>query len=112
MGIVGLACAACAVLAGLAAAARGSVRLGDPAYSLPLGLLVFGVCSSTMESGMVGVMLPPLLLACCLWKMALFADPPAAQPVGCMSAAKCTSASPSAVAPGAFRPLARTRAPY
>ncbi len=75
-GIIGLGCAVCAVLAGLAAAASGSVRLADSAYSLPLGLLVFGICSSTMESGMVAVMLPPLILACCLWKMALFADQP------------------------------------
>ena len=112
-GIVGLACAVAAVLAGLAAAAHGSVRLRDPAYSLPLGLLVFGVCSSTMESGMVAVMLPPLILACTLWKMALFADQPAdaQQPVGCMSVANCTIASKPTAAPGAFRPLARTQAP-
>jgi exopolysaccharide production protein ExoQ len=87
-GIVGLTCAVLAVLAGLGAAASGSVRLANPAYSLPLGMLVFGVCSSTMESGMVAVMLPPLILACCLWKMALFADQP--EIARCMRQAKRT----------------------
>ncbi|MEX2175328.1 MAG: O-antigen ligase family protein [Pirellulaceae bacterium] len=76
-GIVGLTAAAISILAGLAAAIRGSVRLDDPAYSLPLGMLVFGLLSSTMESGMVVIMLPPLIVACCLIKMALFAEQPA-----------------------------------
>jgi exopolysaccharide production protein ExoQ len=107
-GIVGLACGAAAILAGLGAAVSGSARLKDSSYSLPLGLLVFGICSSTMESGMVAVMLPPLVLACCLWKMALFADQPAENSAECMSEAKCTKHNQIA---GAFRPR-RTHAPY
>jgi O-antigen ligase len=74
-GIVGLTCGIVAVLLALVAAGYGSVRRGDPAYSLPLGMLVFGVVSSAMESGMVGVMLPPVILGCTLVKMALFSDP-------------------------------------
>ncbi len=90
-GIVGLTCGIVAVLLALAAAIYGSVRHGDPAYSLPLGMLVFGILSSGMESGMVGVMLPPVILGCTLVKLALFSDPIANdQPVGCMSNTKCT----------------------
>jgi exopolysaccharide production protein ExoQ len=71
-GIVGLVLALFALLAGLAAAARASVKLRNPAYALPLGMLVFGLLSSAMESGMVNVMFPPFLLACCLMRMGLF----------------------------------------
>jgi O-antigen ligase len=83
-GIVGLICALAAVLLGLAAAARASARLRDPAYSLPLGMLVFGLCSSWMESGMVGVMLPPVIVGCTLLRMTFFVD----QPEGRLSDAK------------------------
>ena len=70
-GVVGLSLVLVIVLAGLAAAARGSIKVGDPAYALPLGMLVFGILSSTMESGMVNVMFPPFLTACCLMRLAL-----------------------------------------
>lgn len=73
-GIVGLACGVGILLAGLAAASRGCVKLRDPAYALPLGMLVFGFLSSWMESGMAAVMFPPLLVACCLMRMALFEE--------------------------------------
>ncbi|MDX1944667.1 MAG: O-antigen ligase family protein [Pirellulaceae bacterium] len=73
-GIVGLTCAVAAISLGFVAAVRGSVSLRDPAYALPVGLLVFGVLSSCMESGMVNVMFPPFLLACSLLRMALFAE--------------------------------------
>jgi exopolysaccharide production protein ExoQ len=75
-GIVGLSCAVVAVLISLYAAAYGVPRRCDPAYGLPLGMLVFGIISSGMESGMVGVMLPPVILGCTLLKMALFSDSP------------------------------------
>jgi O-antigen ligase len=84
-GIVGLTLAVLAVLAGLTVAARSSIRRRNPAYALPLGMLVFGLLSSWMESGMVNVMLPPLLVGCCLLRMALFE-----RPVGRMSETKCT----------------------
>jgi O-antigen ligase len=71
-GIIGLGLALFALLAGLAAAARASVKLRNPAYALPLGMLVFGLLSSAMESGMVNVMFPPFLLSCCLMRMGLF----------------------------------------
>jgi O-antigen ligase len=87
-GIVGLTCASVAVLLGLGAAAYGSIRRCDSAYSLPLGMLVFGIVSSGMESGMVGVMLPPVILGCTLVKMALFSDPltPVGQDLSCPNA--------------------------
>jgi exopolysaccharide production protein ExoQ len=75
LGIVGLAIAVMTLLAATVAAAYASIRQRDPAYALPLGLLVFGLLSSVMESGMVNVMFPPFLLACCLMRMALFRAP-------------------------------------
>jgi O-antigen ligase len=74
LGITGLACGLAILLAGLAAAARGSVKLRDPAYALPLGMLVFGLLVSFMESGMVIVEFPTFLTACCLVRMALFEE--------------------------------------
>jgi exopolysaccharide production protein ExoQ len=71
-GFVGLACAIAAILAGLAAATSGKEHKRDPAYALPLGMLVFGLVTSVMESGMVGIMLPPIITGCCLTRMALF----------------------------------------
>lgn len=75
-GAVGLLLAASAVVAGLCAAAKGLVAGRDPAYGLALGMLVFGIFSSTMESGLVVVMLPPVFIGTLLLKMALFADEP------------------------------------
>jgi exopolysaccharide production protein ExoQ len=75
-GVLGLLFAAAAVLAGLFAAARGLVTFRDPAFGLALGMLVFGVFSGTMESGLALVMLPPVLIGALLLKMALFADDP------------------------------------
>jgi hypothetical protein len=43
-----------------------------PAYALPLGLLIFGLTSAWMESGMVTVMLPSFLAGCCLLRMSLY----------------------------------------
>jgi exopolysaccharide production protein ExoQ len=74
LGAVGLICGLAVMLAGLAAAARGSVKLRDPAYALPLGMLVFGMLSSVMESGMVNVLFPTFLTACCLMRMAMFEE--------------------------------------
>jgi exopolysaccharide production protein ExoQ len=73
-GAIGLVLASAAVLAGLVTAAKGLVAGRDPAYGLALGMLVFGVFSSTMESGLVVVMLPPVLIGALLLKMALFAE--------------------------------------
>ena len=76
LGIAGLACGVALVLAGLAASARGSIKLRDPAYALPLGMLVFGLLVSIMESGMVIVEFPTFLTGCCLMRMALFEEQP------------------------------------
>jgi exopolysaccharide production protein ExoQ len=73
-GVIGLVLASAAVLAGLVTATKGLVSGRDPAYGLALGMLVFGVLSSTMESGLVVVMLPPVLIGALLLKMALFGD--------------------------------------
>ena len=74
LGIVGLLAALASVLAGIIAAVRGSVKLRDPAYALPLGMLVFGILASVMESGMVIVEFPTFLTATCLMRMALFEE--------------------------------------
>lgn len=71
-GIIGLTCACFMIVTALFSAARASVRLRDPAYTLPLGMLVFGVLASVMESGMVNIMFPSFLVACCVVRMALF----------------------------------------
>lgn len=73
-GVIGLALAFAVVVAGLVTATRGLIARRDPAYGLALGMLVFGVFSSAMESGLVVVMLPPVLIGALLLKMALFAD--------------------------------------
>lgn len=73
-GAIGLTCCLSGVAAGIAAAARRSVKLRDTCYALPLGMLVFGLLSSTMESGMVNVMFPPFLVACCLMRMGFFEE--------------------------------------
>jgi len=79
-GLIGLALGLVATAAGLAAAASETIRRRDPAYALPLGMLVFGLASSWMESGMVGIMCPPFLTACCLMHMVLADDPASAAP--------------------------------
>jgi exopolysaccharide production protein ExoQ len=73
-GLAGLAWGIVAVAAGLVAAVRGSWR--QRAYALPLGLLVFSLASSWMESGMVTVILPSWLAGCCLVRLALYEDAP------------------------------------
>ncbi|HEX5102881.1 MAG TPA: O-antigen ligase family protein [Pirellulaceae bacterium] len=75
LGIVGLGLALATVAAGVAAAVRGGVKLRDPAYSLPLGMLVYGVLVSAMESGMVIVEFATFLTGVCLLRMALFEKP-------------------------------------
>jgi O-antigen ligase len=79
LGIFGLVAALACVMSGIVAAVRGCVKLRDPAYALPLGMLVFGLLASVMESGMVIVEFPTFLTATCLMRMALF-DPPFAPP--------------------------------
>ena len=76
LGVLGLIAALASILAGIVAAVRGSVMLRDPAYALPLGMLVFGILVSAMESGMVIVEFPTFLTAACLLRMALFEAPP------------------------------------
>jgi O-antigen ligase len=71
LGVVGLFAVLLVVATGLAASIRGFRMSRDAAYTLPLGLLVFGLINGGLESGMVVVSLIPLLLACCLLRMAL-----------------------------------------
>lgn len=80
LGGLGLAALLLSVLAGLIAAIRGSVKLRDPCYALPLGMLVFGLLVSFMESGMVIVEFATVLTAACLLRMAFFEDAPALAP--------------------------------
>jgi hypothetical protein len=76
LGGLGLAALLLSVLAGLIAAIRGCVKLRDPCYALPLGMLVFGLLVSFMESGMVIVEFATVLTAACLLRMAFFEDSP------------------------------------
>jgi exopolysaccharide production protein ExoQ len=76
LGIFGLVAMLACVLSGIVAAVRGSVKLRDPSYALPLGMLVFGMLASVMESGMVIVEFPTFLTASCLLRMALFEETP------------------------------------
>ena len=50
------------------------MELAAAGGNLARRVLFLALAGMGMESGMVAVMLPPLLLACCLMKMALFAD--------------------------------------
>jgi len=59
-------------VAGLAASFRAWRITGDSAYTLPLGLILFGLINAGLESGMVAVTLVPFLLACCLMHLAFF----------------------------------------
>jgi O-antigen ligase len=72
LGVSGLALAALVVITGLAATIRGYRATRDPAYTLPLGLIIFGLINAGFESGMVVINLVPFLLGCCLLRLGLF----------------------------------------
>jgi O-antigen ligase len=91
LGFVGLAALVMVVAAGLLASIRGWLATRDPAYTLPIGVLAFGVINGGLESGMVVINLVPFLLACCLFRLALFRDGECAE----RSATHCGSALPS-----------------
>jgi exopolysaccharide production protein ExoQ len=74
LGVSGLALMTLVVSTGLAAAIRGFRATRDSAYTLPLGLLVFGLLNAGFESGMVVISLVPFVLGCCLTRLALFRD--------------------------------------
>jgi exopolysaccharide production protein ExoQ len=74
LGLVGLAALVVVITAGLIASIRGWLATRDPAYALPIGLLVFGLLNGGLESGMVVINLVPFLLGCCLLRLALFRD--------------------------------------
>src|SRR6185369_13101453 len=75
LGAVGVALMLIATMAAIVAAGRGFRTTNDAAYLLPLGLLVFGLFDSCLESGVVVVSLVPFLLGCCLMRLTLFRDP-------------------------------------
>jgi exopolysaccharide production protein ExoQ len=74
LGLVGLGSFLVVAASGLAASFRGYRATHDPTYTLPLGLMVFGLINAGLESGMVVVNLVPFLLGCCLLQLALFRD--------------------------------------
>jgi O-antigen ligase len=76
-GIIGLACLLVAVLLSLANMARSYLGERDPTYGLPFGILLFGLFNTTMESGMVYINLGTFLIACCVMRIAFFANPAA-----------------------------------
>jgi O-antigen ligase len=79
LGAVGVAVCLIMAIAALAAAVRGFWTTNDAAYFLPLGLLVFGLFDSGLESGAVVISLVPFVLGCCVMRLTLFreaANPP------------------------------------
>jgi exopolysaccharide production protein ExoQ len=74
LGLVGLTLTLVVAGSGLAAAVRGHRDQRDMTYSLPLGILVFGLISAGLESGMVLIELVTFMLGCCLLRMALFKE--------------------------------------
>jgi exopolysaccharide production protein ExoQ len=74
LGVAGLVLTLLVVAMGLAAAIRRFHSSRDSSYALPIGLLVFGLINSGLESGMVVISLVPFLLGCCLLNLALFRD--------------------------------------
>jgi hypothetical protein len=87
LGVVGLILMLFVVASGVLAAVRGYRDERDPTYTLPLGMLVFGLLNAGLESGIVVVELVTFVLACCLLRMALFRE----RSVGCISGAQCTA---------------------
>ena len=75
LGVVGLVLMLSVVATGVLAAVRGYRDQRDPTYTLPLGMLVFGLLNAGLESGIVVVELVTFVLACCLLQMALFRNP-------------------------------------
>ncbi|HEY2415814.1 MAG TPA: O-antigen ligase family protein [Pirellulaceae bacterium] len=74
LGAIGVVVSLLTAIAALAASVRGFRETGDRSYSLPLGLIVFGLFNSCLESGFVVISLVPFLLGCCLMRLALFRD--------------------------------------
>lgn len=112
LGVTGLVLMAALIVASLAAAIRGYRATRDPAYTLPLGMIFFGLINAGLESGMVVISLVPFLLGCCLVRLALFRDVKETA-VGCISETQCTVGRRSVLAfdtDGAFRPR-RAHAP-
>ena len=72
LGLIGLVLTLAIVGLGLVASIRGYLKLRDPTYALPLGMLVFGLLNAGLESGIIAVELVTLILGCCLLRMALF----------------------------------------
>ncbi len=74
LGIVGLVLTLLLIAAGLWTSIRGYRLSRDPAYALPLGLLIFGLINAGLESGIVTIELVPFILGCSLLRLAFFAD--------------------------------------
>jgi len=74
LGAIGAALLLLAAFAAAFASVRGFRVRKDSSYLLPLGLVVFGLFDSCLESGVVGISLVPFLLGCCLLRLALFRE--------------------------------------
>ncbi len=72
LGALGLGLMLLIAVAGLAASFRAWRTTGDFTYTLPLGLILFGLINAGLESGMVAITLVPFLLGCCLMHLAFF----------------------------------------
>lgn len=74
LGVVGLGLAMLAVLCGLGTAIAEYSRSRNPLYAYIVGVIVFGLIDSLLESGMSATSLVPFLGACALLRMALASD--------------------------------------
>jgi exopolysaccharide production protein ExoQ len=74
LGVVGVALLLFVAAAAIVAALRGFRVTNNAAYLLPLGLLVFGLLNSCLESGVVVVSLVPFLAGCCIMRLTLFQE--------------------------------------
>jgi O-antigen ligase len=72
LGVIGLAALLLVAIAALVASIRSYRASGDPAHTLTCGLLVFAAINAGFESGMIVINFVPLLLGCCVLRLAFF----------------------------------------
>lgn len=96
MGMIGLTMLLSAVLLAFWSAATCYLRDRDTTYAFPLGMIVFGLINSGLESGMVGVFAITFMLGCCFFRISLYgaASQPLAQSNSLASSPKTSSSIP------------------
>jgi len=75
LGAVGIVLLLMVVITAMTAAVRGFRATNNATYTLPVGLVVFGLINAGFESGMVIATLVAFIAGCCLMELGLFGDP-------------------------------------